>query len=436
MTPPAPKPSRPASSPAKPTPASPAPSPSAERPGAAAPAASGELSPKEASNKRLADFAAKKAGVDPEPPPAPAAAAEAGNEAPAGEAAPAAPAAGAPAPAKPGRVNPWKLVDEHKAARASLEAEVTRLKAAIVPEADATKLTERATKAEQRAKELEDHIRFVDYQQSSEFKEKYQQPYEQAFARVVNELQDVPITDANGNVRAANANDFWAVLNAGNGVQARQIASDLFGPEFANDIMAYRREVKGLLDARQNALETERKNGADRIKQMTEQQQRQAGEISKFNETTWSQVEAALQKDAEISPFISLRKPAKEGDELTPEDKEWNDALTAGFKLIDENWPKNPNDPKLTPAERQDIIKKRVAIKYRAAAYSAVRKEVVSLRKQLAEVHKELAQYRETEPNAGGSQPGGGGTPATEQHGAAGTAARLRAFAERRAAGR
>ena len=68
-------------------------------------------------------------------------------------------------------------------------------RAGVVPEQERTALTARVEKAEARAKELEDHIRYVDYEKSTEFKEKFDAPYVASWERAMSELSEITVTD-------------------------------------------------------------------------------------------------------------------------------------------------------------------------------------------------------------------------------------------------
>ncbi len=88
--------------------------------------------------------------------------------------------------------NPWTLVNSYKSRNNILEKEVAELrsKSAEPPK----ELTERLSAIEKRNQELENHIRFVDYSKSQEFVDKYQKPYEDAWARAITGLKGLKIS--------------------------------------------------------------------------------------------------------------------------------------------------------------------------------------------------------------------------------------------------
>jgi hypothetical protein len=262
-------------------------------------------------------------------------------------------------PEKGKKVSAWRLVDEWKKKAANLERELAAIKGKAIPEADSKQLTERLTQTEAKLKEYEDEIRHVNYQKSPEFLEKYQKPYEMAFKRAVAELSEVPVTDAAGAQRPASAEDMLALVSLPLG-RAREVANQMFG-DFADDAMTHRKEIKSLFEQRQAAIEDAKTHSAEREKQRTEQSTKQQSEVQR---------------------------------------------LAKAFELVDKafNDP-SPRDPKLSPEDREKIVKRHAAVRARAAGWGALRYENETLRNKLNEVQKALSEYKSTEPgSAGGSR--------------------------------
>jgi hypothetical protein len=311
---------------------------------------------------------------------------------------PGAPAEGQPTPEDKGKggkgVSPWKLVDQFKARAATLEKELADVKGAITPENDRRLLTERAQKAETRLQELENEIRHVRYESSTEFNEKYEQPYQKAWTTAMQELRGVPVTDsATGEQRQATAEDMLALVKLETG-PARDLAEEMFG-KFAGDAMDQRKEIRRMFQAKADALESAKKEGSLREQQQKELTERQATEQAKFIKTTWDRLNAEALEQKEFAPFFKPR----EGD------TEWNAALERGFKLVDQAFSGSVSDPKLSPEQRAAMIRKHVAVRNRAASWGALKRENDSVKAKLAAIEKELAQYKSSTPPAGGSQP-------------------------------
>jgi hypothetical protein len=297
-------------------------------------------------------------------------------------------------PEKGKKVSAWRLVDEWKKKAANLERELAAIKGKAIPEADSKQLTERLTQTEAKLKEYEDEIRHVNYQKSPEFLEKYQKPYEMAFKRAVAELSEVPVTDAAGAQRPASAEDMLALVSLPLG-RAREVANQMFG-DFADDAMTHRKEIKSLFEQRQAAIEDAKTHSAEREKQRTEQSTKQQSEVQKQVTEAWERYKNEPLTDSKFGSFFTPR----EGDQ------HWNQRLAKGFELVDKafNDP-SPRDPKLSPEDREKIVKRHAAVRARAAGWGALRYENETLRNKLNEVQKALSEYKSTEPgSAGGSR--------------------------------
>ena len=407
------------SAPPKPPPAptrEPRPADIAALPGDTRPGASGTA--RESMTRRLESKAKPIGEGSPQPvpvePPKPAAKPaetpppkeEPGEEPPPGAAPPPAPASDKldPKTGKP-KFNPFHELKRIQPLLQSAEAEIQRLKTSIVPEQERTALTERVTKAEARAKELEDHIRFVAYQESTEFKDTYQKPYEAAWQRATSELAEISILDPiTKQPRAVTSTDILELVNMPLGT-ARGVANEVFG-DFADDVMAHRKEIRGLFDKQNAALDEAKKNGGLRDQQRKEQWQKQQGQVKEYVSKAWKEANDEFLADPVNGEYFKPRTVA-EGQQPTPEEKEWNEALERGFKLVDEAWGSNAMDPKLTPEQRAAVIKKNAAVRNRAAAFGPLKRLARRLEAKVAQLEKDLAQYAGSTPAAGGSTPNG-----------------------------
>ena len=181
------------------------------------------------------------------------------------------------APAKEGKKNPWKLVDEYKARATRAESELLESKKLGGDPAKIQEFQTTIQNLQKQNEDLEKEIRFTNYAKSSEFKSKYQEPYEKAWARAVKELSEVTITDPGTNQeRAASLADLADIVQLPLG-KARAAAESVFGP-FADDVMAYRKEIIGLYEAQETALKEARDTSIKRDKDFTQAQQKAMGE--------------------------------------------------------------------------------------------------------------------------------------------------------------
>lgn len=310
-----------------------------------------------------------------------------------------------PKTGKPVKANPWKLYDAEKKARATAEAEAQRLRSAVMPDQERGEVMKRMEAAEKRATDLENEIRFVSYEKSTEFKEQYQAPYEAAWKRATTELAEISITDpATNQPRAVTSQDILELVNLPLG-KAREIADEVFG-KFADDVMGHRKEIRGLFEKQNEALKQARENGGIREKQRQEQYQKQNAEVAGFVQTAWKKANDEFLADPVNGEYFKPKEIA-EGATATPEESEWNEALERGFKLVDEAWGSNAMKPGLKPEERQAIIKKNAAVRNRAAAFGPLKRQNKRLLDKVKQLEKDLGEYAESTPGAGGSAPQG-----------------------------
>lgn len=289
-----------------------------------------------------------------------------------------------------GKVNPWKLYERAKSENAALEAKLAETRKLIKDEAAAKSELERIKKIEARAKELEDHIRYVDYSKSQEFQEKYQKPYEKAWSNALSELKEITVADANGGERPFSAQDMLELVNLPLS-KARELANEVFG-DMADDVMAQRKEIRALFDRQTAALEEARASGAEREKTARAELERTHGEIGKQVSETWKSLNEAIVKDEKIGKYFQTI----DGDD------EANSRLQKGYELVDSAFSQNPMDPKLKPEERAEIIKKHVAVRNRAAAFGRLTHLLSKSEARIAELEAELSQYSESTPDIAG----------------------------------
>lgn len=299
----------------------------------------------------------------------------------------------APSEGKPGKVNPWKLVEEYKKKASTLEQELATAKSSVVPEADRKTLTEKMTQIEKRNAELEDAIRFVDYKQSKEFQETYQKPYEDAWARAASDLKEIRVSDpATNETRQATVADLTRMVNMDLG-DAREYAEATFGP-FANDMMQHRKDIINLFRQQSEAIEKAKTSGEQRVKEAQERLKSTNEQIQKFVTETWTKSNETAMAHEKYGKFF---KPV-DGD------KEVNQRLAKGFELVDRAFNESPMDPKLTPEQRRDVIERHAAVRNRAAAFGRLVYELNKAGEEVAALKKELEQFRSSEPGTQGGR--------------------------------
>ncbi len=300
---------------------------------------------------------------------------------------------------KPGekKTNPWTLVNTYKTRLSTLEKENAELrtKAGEPPK----EVTERMSAIEKRNQELEQHIRFVDYSKSQEFVDKYQKPYEEAWSRAIGGLKGLQVklgadpTTGQEMARDLTPQDIAALANM-DPAAARMEIKNRF-PEDVAEVRGYIDKIRDLAEAQNKALEEQKTKGGEWQQKVGHQHQA----AQEANAKLWKQY-----SDESVAKFDFL-KPI-EGDD------ERNSKLEKAVAFVSDALSSKANDPNLTEEQRANVIKKHVALRNRAIAYSVLMHENKQLKAQLAEKEEALKAYGESAPTDGegkGKQPAGNG---------------------------
>lgn len=278
------------------------------------------------------------------------------------------------------KTGPWALKTKYEKLWKAAEKEKAELSRRLTETGDAKGLQERAEKAEARLKEVEEQIRLTNYSQSQEFQEKYEKPYEEAWVRAVRDISELLVTDPEGNTRAADQNDLLLLARIPSKTEALQKAREMFGDDFYRDALDARKTVRDAAEQRDLAVQNANKSAQERAKQTSD--------IRREVAQTYQQSVAA---DAQKYEFL---RP-KEGD------AEWNSALERSTNFVKQAYERNSYDPKLTPEERRELIRKHAAIQGRAVGFSMLRLENKRLRAELEKTRGELKKYGDNEPGPG-----------------------------------
>lgn len=302
--------------------------------------------------------------------------------------------------AKPGeKKNPWKMYREEKERADKLERQISEAKPSALAEQERTEYLSRIEKLEARQKEAENELRFRAYEKSDEFISKYETPYNEAWKRHTAELNQVPITLEDGTTRAMQPGDILDLVNLSL-PDARALAKQKWG-DFADDAMSARKEIRTLFEARTKALDDAKANGETREKEFRERSQKWQSETTKFIGEKYKSYNDAALKDPNIGEFLN----PVEGDTKR------NELLTKGFAFVDKAYTRSPMDSKLTPAEREEVVRDHARVRNRAAAYGPMKYELGRLRAEVAALKKANGEFKEsTPPTAGGT-----GQPSTPQ---------------------
>lgn len=330
--------------------------------------------------------------------------------------APAADTATATVDAKGKRVSPWKLVDQFKERATKAEARALELEKQVLPEEQRKAQSQELETLRSQVKAMADELRFHNAEQYDPDIKKADAEYQESWKRAMSELGEITLTDPETRQpRAVTSADLLELVNMPLG-KAREVADAVFG-NFADDVMAHRKEIRRLFEAKGAKLEELKKTGAERERQRAEQYQAQTKQLADFVKTTYEKAVSEALADEKHGHYFKPR----EGD------KEWNDRIEAGFKLVDRAYSENAMDPRLTPEQRTERIRRHAAVRNRAASWGALRYQNERLTKQIEALEAELKSYKTSQPPAGGRT-----APATKEapRGMAGLRASLQEIAK------
>lgn len=272
----------------------------------------------------------------------------------------------------------------------SLKTEVQQLREQVKkPDTQqTTALVEENKRLKDRLNEIDQELRYVEYTKSNEFKERFEKPFQDALADAYEEITEFPVTDSEGNTRAATSKDFNTLLDAPKET-VRKLAQDMFG-DYAQDALAMRRK---LIDLRRSA-DREAKRYRDEAKtRETERLTKQVEERETVEKLWKRSIEQVVEK------FPQYFAPV-EGD------AELNEALEKGYAVVDK-----AHDPKLPREER---IERMAVARAKAAAFPAMQLRNKRLADRVKELEGYLAEYEKSEPGEGSRPTNGephGGEP-------------------------
>lgn len=300
------------------------------------------------------------------------------------------PGEGAAATQPKPKVNPWKVVDQYKSKVGELEKQIADIKTGTQKQY-LTQIEE----LQKRNAQLEEEMRFVNYETTDEFQQKYHAPYQKAFNRAVAEMSQISVTDPEtGQQRPVGAQDIVALASLPLD-KADEVAEQLYG-KFAKYMMDHRAKIRDLWEVRQEALNEAKTKGSEREKSQREMATKQKQDIQDHIKTTWSRVNDDAVKHPTYGKFFT----PVEGDQ------DGNQRLAKGYELVDRAFSENPDDPRLTPEQRDSIVKRHSAVRNRAAAAGRLISWLNQRDQQIAELKAELAKYQETTPRTGGTPTG------------------------------
>ena len=290
-------------------------------------------------------------------------------------------------PEKKGQLRP--LYDKLKSDYAKLEAKVKELESKPAQPADdpeKTKLAQTLEAREKRLKELEDEFRFTNYERSGEYKEKFEQPFIDAYGAGRAKVASLNLTDAEGNTRKGTAEDFDSFMRVTDDDAAANMAAELFGTKAAM-VMYHREKVMELNSARNKALETYRKEGTAREQARAEMAQKHQKEMAGL----WQK-----ESHGAVEKYPRLFKPI-DGDE------KGNELLQRGFERADAAFgsPLKDEDGKPVRVSGGDLVKLHAEIRNKAGGFDRAIHLLAKERARVKELETKLKDFEESAPGGG-----------------------------------
>lgn len=265
-----------------------------------------------------------------------------------------------------------------KAKHKALEAEHAALRAKPPEDPEKKSIQERYEAAEKRRADLENEIKFARYESSEEYKQKYEQPFVDAYQLGRAKTADLDVALEDGTTRPATEADFDAIARIVSNRDAVKLAKQMFGDEYTIPIY-HRERVQELNGTRVKAIEDFRKQGSERERQWNEQQSKTRESVGKL----WQQ-----SNQEAVDKYPQWFKPTEGADDE-------NAALEDGFKLADKGF---SDAPDLSPEQR---VRLHSAIRNRAAGFGRVVLQNRKLSSKVAELEEKLKQFQSSEPGAG-----------------------------------
>jgi hypothetical protein len=234
------------------------------------------------------------------------------------------------------------------------------------------------------AEELDTEVRYLNYTRSSEYKQKYEAPLREAWQTALGDIDGIRVTEADGTERDASHQDIMALLNVPV-AKAAIIAQEMFGAA-APEIMAHRRRLIELTQARDKSIAEWKEKGAQReIESKKQMETRQSRSRELFD-----------------SQFADYEKTHAQLFGKEDGDEDGNKLLDESDRLIRIALKGEGVDADMGYDDKVDLITKAQAqVALRARAYGRERLRVIRLQQKVAELEKKVGKVRSSEPGQG-----------------------------------
>ena len=227
---------------------------------------------------------------------------------------------------------------------------------------------------------LKETIRYVDYEKSPEFQDKFHKPWVSAYQEGVSEFIDLSVPNEDGSTRKATKEEFDDIVTDPKLDSAIDKAEKLFqNATRANQALEHRRKFIAASRAMEAAKAEYRTKGAEMEKQTAAQR----SEMEKQEQSLW---ENHNKEWTEKNPQWTK---ADEGDD------EGAKKLELGYKAADMAFADTSH---LTPEKRAKLF---ADTRNRAAAFGHVAYKLEKASARVAELEEKLKAFEESEPGKG-----------------------------------
>lgn len=252
-------------------------------------------------------------------------------------------------------------------------------------------LQEKIAANEKKLAELDEKLRYTNYEASDEYKQKFEKPFVDAYTTALAKIKALRVTDPGqkddvtgvetpGKVRQATDADFNELMRMPDDDAAAEFAASRFGTK-ASIALYHREKVQELNNSRVAALEEFRQKGAEITKQQQELSSKAESEMKTAFET-------ANKEAAEKYP--GWFKPV-EGDE------KGNTLLQKGYEFADLAFDQKAM-AQLPPAERAKVFS---AVRNKVAGFDRMVFQKTMLQKRVTELETKLKEFEESGPDGG-----------------------------------
>lgn len=296
----------------------------------------------------------------------------------------------------------------YKPTISKLEARIKELESGTKTE-DPEPLKSRIQQLEQQNSELEKRMEYVDYTASSDFRNKFVQPYNDEYQKSMNTFSQLRVREPDGvdettgeprfKRRPATEQDLLQ-LAALDYADMDEKANAMFGAS-APRVIAHIEKLQELATAKSRA----EKSGLDRAVELKKQREAQSAGRSKLLKDTWDDINRGM------------REKFPKAFEVAEGDSEDKGAHTKGFALADLLFvgrnALTPEQVESLPPSFRDIVKggqelpdaKRLELhaiaRLKMANHDRMMVRLKKATARIGELEKELADYQKSEPEAG-----------------------------------